>query len=179
MAFINDRNIATDTLICDKVISDPSKGTSVVTIQGAVLSGSPTLNSPSVTSPTISGAVETAPVRRDEIAPVGVTATALAPGVSASGSIYVFTPATTQVVTLPAVAAGLVYTFICDNAGGEIQIVPATTQFITGKGFVSSTGIKNAAASNAVGDTVRLVGSADALIPGWWADIVTGGWVTT
>jgi len=181
--FINDRNIATDTLIVDKIISDPSKGVSSVAIVGPQITGTvtigagATLTSPSVTSPTISSAIETTPVRRDEIAPVVSTSTAISPGIAASGTIYVLSnTSTTQNVTLPTAAAGLAYTFVCGNAGGEIILLPATTELVSGKGFASSTGVKNTGGSNAVGDTCRIVGAGAGV---WWADVVTGTWANT
>jgi hypothetical protein len=82
----------------------------------------------------------------------------------------------TQTYTLPAVAEGLTYTFVCGHADGEILVNPTGTVSFTGTGFatVAGTGIKNTAATNVVGDTVTLVSDG----VGWYATNVQGTWAT-
>lgn len=91
----------------------------------------------------------------------------------------------TQTYTLPAVAAGLKYTFICGHASGEILInstssadiivttfaavgADADTAIVTTTG---ATGIKNTAATNAIGDSVTLVSDGVA----WYGVGITSG----
>ena len=92
-----------------------------------------------------------------------------------SGTVYVATKTSaTQTYTLPAVAtAGVEFTFICGHASGEILITPQAGEAIVittfaavgadaDTGIVSpagGTGIKNTAATNAIGDSITLVSS--------------------
>lgn len=91
----------------------------------------------------------------------------------------------TQTYTLPAVAAGLKYTFICGHAGGEILIDQAGVEVITITSFAAvgadadtgivapagGTGIKNTAATNAIGDSITLVSDG----VGWYGVGITSG----
>jgi len=83
-----------------------------------------------------------------------------------SNRIYVGTrTSATQVYTLPAVAAGLSYTFVCGHASGEILVNPTGSVVINTKAAnagaavatAAGTGIKNTAATNILGDSVVLV----------------------
>lgn len=92
---------------------------------------------------------------------------------SESNSIIVATKSSaTQTFTLPlASTAGLQFTFICGNAGGEILVDPDDADDIKGFTFsaigadadtaalapADNTGIKNTAATNVVGDCITLV----------------------
>lgn len=95
----------------------------------------------------------------------------------------------TQTFTLPAVAAGLTYTFICGHASGEILVTPtgSVVTTITTFGAVGAdadtaivataagTGIKNTAATNAIGDSVTLISDG----VGWYGIGITSGiWAT-
>jgi hypothetical protein len=73
----------------------------------------------------------------------------------------------TQTYTLPAAAAapGAIFTFICQHAGSEILINPASTDQISIKGLVdhstsvkpaAGTGVKNTASGNVIGDHLTL-----------------------
>lgn len=92
-----------------------------------------------------------------------------------SGRVYVATKTSaTQTYTLPAVAtAGVYFTFICGHADGEILVTPAASEAIVITTFAAvgadadtaivapaaGTGIKNTAATNAIGDSITLVSS--------------------
>ena len=91
----------------------------------------------------------------------------------------------TQTYTLPAVAAGLKYTFICGHASGEILIDQAASEVITITSFAAvgadadtgivttaaGTGIKNTAGTNAIGDSITLVSDG----VGWYGVGITSG----
>ena len=103
-----------------------------------------------------------------------------------SGGTFLATKASaTQTYTLPAVAEGLKYTFICGHASGEILVTPtgsvgtvftsfaavgvdADTGIIT---LTAGTGIKNTAATNAIGDSITLVSNG----VGWYGVGITSG----
>lgn len=107
--------------------------------------------------------------------PATVTTAATATlGISDCGGVIVATAASgTQVLTLPAVAnGGCMITLVAGNAGGEILVnaAAAGTCVITSFGAVGATpttaivtdttcntGLKNTAATNAVGDSLTLV----------------------
>lgn len=90
-----------------------------------------------------------------------------------SGTVYVATKSSsTQTYTLPAVStAGVYFTFICGHASGEILITPQASEAIVVTTFAAvgadadtqivapaaGTGIKNTAATNAIGDSITLV----------------------
>lgn len=74
----------------------------------------------------------------------------------------------TQTFTLPkaSLLAGMVVTFVCGSAAGEILINPNAADQISAKGLVdhstsvkpaAGTGIKNTAATNVLGDHITLV----------------------
>lgn len=101
-----------------------------------------------------------------------VSAATIAVTTAMSGGTFLATKGSaTQTYTLPAAAAGLRYTFICGHADGEILINPTASDDITITTFAAvgadadtaivtttgATGIKNTAATNAVGDSVTLV----------------------
>lgn len=103
-----------------------------------------------------------------------------------SGKVYFNNAGSaTQTYTLPAVAAGLTYTFVLTNAGGEIIIDQAASEVITITTFAAvgadadtaivapagGTGIKNTAATNAAGDSLTLVSDGT----GWYGVGITGG----
>ena len=84
-----------------------------------------------------------------------------------NNKVFIATKASgTQTFTLPGAAtAGLQYTFICGNAGGELKILGEMGNTIILKtaaggtllSVAADTGIKNTAATNIVGDTITLV----------------------
>lgn len=84
-----------------------------------------------------------------------------------NNKVFIATKASaTQTFTLPAAStAGLEYTFICGNAGGELKILGIAGNTINCKtaaagtvlSIAADTGIKNTAATNIVGDTITLV----------------------
>jgi hypothetical protein len=105
------------------------------------------------------------------------TATTVASGdrtltAAETGHVFLATAASgTQTFTLPAAAAGLMYTFVCGHASGEILITPATGDAIRTMAFgaigadadtaavapAAGTGIKNTAATNVIGDNITLL----------------------
>jgi len=108
-----------------------------------------------------------------------------------SGTVYVATKTSaTQTYTLPAVAGpGVYFTFICGHASGEILITPAASEAIVITTFAAvgadadtaivapaaGTGIKNTAATNAIGDSITLVSSGTK----WYSvGITTGIWAS-
>jgi len=103
-----------------------------------------------------------------------------------SGGTFLATKGSaTQTYTLPAVAAGLRYTFICGHASGEILIDQVASEVITITSFAAvgadadtgiiapagGTGIKNTAATNAIGDSITLVSNG----VGWYGVGITSG----
>lgn len=91
----------------------------------------------------------------------------------------------TQTFTLPTAArAGQRFTFVCGHASGEILINPVSTQKIYGKthgaengtGIANTTtGIKNTAATNVIGDFCTLVSDG---VDSWYMVAVAGVWAT-
>lgn len=98
-----------------------------------------------------------------------------------SGLVYIGTKSSaTQVISLPPpTTAGLVFTFICGHADGEINVDPgAATYKITGSGITvaATKDLKNTAASNVVGDSVTMVSDG---VDTWWLVAIQGTWATT
>lgn len=100
-----------------------------------------------------------------------------------SGRVYIATASSgTQTYTLPAVAAGLIFTFICGHASGEILIDPTGSVVINTKAAnagaavatAAGTGIKNTAATNILGDSVVLVCDGTA----WYTVNQSGIWAS-
>ena len=95
------------------------------------------------------------------------TATTISVPASFNNKVFIATKASaTQTFTLPAAStAGLQYTFICGNDGGEIRILGSAGDTIKLKtaaagtllSVAADTGIKNTTATNIVGDTITLV----------------------
>ena len=118
------------------------------------------------------------------------SADTIAVGAADTGKVYLATKSSaTQTFTLPAVAAGLTYTFICGHASGEILINPTGSVVFTITSFAAvgadadtgivttsaGTGIKNTAATNAIGDSITLVSDG----VGWYGvGISSGIWAT-
>lgn len=117
---------------------------------------------------------------------IDLVPTTIAITVGQSGATFFATLASgTQTFTLPAVATGLQYTFICGSAAGEILIDQAASEVITITTFAAvgadadtgivapagGTGIKNTAASNAVGDSLTLISDG----VGWYGVGITSG----
>ena len=107
---------------------------------------------------------------------------------SQSGAVFVATKtSSTQTYTLPAVAssAGATYTFICGHASGEILVTPQSGEAIVITTFAAvgadadtaivapaaGTGVKNTAATNAIGDNLTLVCDGTK----WFGVGITGG----
>lgn len=89
-----------------------------------------------------------------------------------SGTLFIGTKSSaTQTYTLPTTpAAGTFFTFMCGHASGEILINPATGEKIVALVFAAigadadtaqisntTTGIKNTAATNVLGDNITLI----------------------
>jgi len=104
-----------------------------------------------------------------------------------SGKVTIATLSSgTQTFTLPAAArVGQRFTFVCGHASGEILISVATGDNIVGKtdggsagtgiATATSTGIKNTAATNVVGDFVTLVSDG---VTTWYMTSVAGVWAS-
>lgn len=103
-----------------------------------------------------------------------------------SGGVFLATKGSaTQTYTLPAVAAGLMFTFICGHASGEILVDQAGSEVITITSFAAvgadadtgiiataaGTGIKNTAGTNAIGDSITLVSDG----VGWYSVGISSG----
>jgi len=104
-----------------------------------------------------------------------------------SGRVYVATrTSSTQTYTLPAVAtAGVSFTFVCGHASGEILVTPQASEAIVMTSFaavgadadtgiispVAGTGVKNTAATNAIGDSLTLISSGTK----WFSVGITSG----
>jgi hypothetical protein len=106
-----------------------------------------------------------------------------------SGLVVISTASSgTQVFTLPlAATAGLMYSFVCGDAGTEIHVGVASGDNIIGKthGAENGTGLtstattgllKNTAASNVVGDFTTLVSDGTTH---WYMVAVAGVWSVT
>lgn len=98
-----------------------------------------------------------------------------------SGLVYIGTKASaTQIISLPLpTKAGLVFTFVCGSAAGEINVDPgAATYKINGPGItvVATKDLKNTAATNVLGDLVTIVSDG---VDTWWATAISGTWATT
>lgn len=102
---------------------------------------------------------------------------------SESGAIVLATKSSaTQTFTLPAVAAGLMYTFVCGHASGEILINPTGSVVMNTKAAnagaavatAAGTGIKNTAATNILGDSVTLISDGTA----WYTVNQSGIWAS-
>lgn len=122
---------------------------------------------------------------------VSTSADTIAITAAQTGTVFLSTKSSaTQVYTLPAVAAGLTYTFICGHASGETLVNPtggtvgtvfttfaavgvdADTAIVT---LTSGTGFKNTAATNAIGDSITIVSDG----VGWYGVGITSGiWAT-
>ncbi len=112
--------------------------------------------------------------RRVESIPDATTSEAV--GVYDSGKVYVQLDADENVTfQLPATQNGLIYTFVCGNAGGEINISPNAADKITGKGIagVDDQDIQNTNGTNAVGDCITLIGDG---ADGWIVINMLGTW---
>jgi hypothetical protein len=116
---------------------------------------------------------------------VGTDATYALTAAMSGGTWFATKGSATQTYTLPAVSAGLKYTFICGHASGEILVNPtgSVVTTITTFGAVGSdadtaiiataagTGIKNTAATNAIGDSITLISDGT----GWYSVGITSG----
>lgn len=116
---------------------------------------------------------------------VGTDATYALTAAMSGGTWFATKGSATQTYTLPAVAAGLKYTFICGHADGEILIDQAASEVIKITTFAAvgadadtaivttagGTGIKNTAGSNAIGDSVTLISDGT----GWYGVGITSG----
>ncbi len=118
--------------------------------------------------------------------PIITAADTLLLTVAQSGSLILATKGSaTQVFTLPAASnAGLVYTFKCADAAGEINIDPDGTDDMqvkatndAGANIVETdgTGIQNTAGTNVLGDYVTLV--SDGVVK-WYTVAQSGIWAT-
>jgi len=105
---------------------------------------------------------------------------------TASGTVYISTKTSaTQTFTLPAAAtAGLEYRFVCTSAASEMLInvqtgdniqLKATTDQGASVVTAASTGCKNTAATNVVGDSITLVSDG---VTTWIATSQSGIWAT-
>jgi len=106
-----------------------------------------------------------------------------------SGMVFVaMLGSSTQTYTLPSVAtAGVEFTFVCGHASGEILVTTAgtdplviTTLTSVGSDIDSAivsvtTGIKNTAATNAIGDTLTIVSDG---VTWFGLGITSGIWAT-
>lgn len=102
--------------------------------------------------------------------------TSKAVGVYDSGKVFVQLDADENVTfQLPATKNGLMYTFVCGHAGGEINISPAAADKITGKGIagIDDQDIQNTNGTNAIGDCITLIGDG---ADGWIVVNMLGTW---
>ena len=122
---------------------------------------------------------------------VSIDASSATPTLGASGSVNIATKGSaTQTYTLPAATtAGNYYTFVCGHASGEILINPASGEKIVGMTWAAigadadtaqisntTTGIKNTAATNVLGDTITLL--ADGVDTWFIVSMPTGIWAS-
>lgn len=103
-----------------------------------------------------------------------------------SGTVMIATKASaTQTFVLPSAATGgLIFTFICGSAAGEILIDPAGSEVIGAKAAnnagaditpAGGTGIKNTAATNIIGDYITLVSDG---VSKWYTVAQSGIWAS-
>lgn len=105
--------------------------------------------------------------------------------VAQSGEVFIGTEAGVQTYTLPiATTAGLRYTFVAGNAGGEVLVTPNAADSIKCKATVdqgasvapvAGTGIKNTAATNVLGDNITLVSDG---VSAWYMVAQSGIWAS-
>lgn len=102
--------------------------------------------------------------------------------------VYIATKTSaTQTYTLPvATTGGLVFTFICGHASGEILVTPQTGEAIIITTFAAvgadadtaivapaaGTGVKNTAGTNAIGDSMTIVSDG---VGAWYGIGITSG----
>lgn len=108
---------------------------------------------------------------------------------SVHGVVFATKGSATQTFTLPAATtAGREFTFVCNHASGEILINPASGEKIRGMVFATvgadadtaainntTTGIKNTAATNVVGDSITLISDG---VDTWHILNVQGIWAS-
>ena len=116
---------------------------------------------------------------------IQLTATTFTILPSQTGTTFIATLASgTQVFTLPPIArnpAGLVYSFICGDAAGEIRVDPASTSDTllikatedAGASISTTVGIKNTASGNVIGDHITLVSDGVSI---WYMLGESGAW---
>ena len=102
-----------------------------------------------------------------------------------SGRVFVATLGSgTQTFTLPvATTVGLVYTFVCGDAAGEILVTPNAADTISIKASegganvtpAAGTGVKNTGASNVKNDHLTLVADG---VSAWYTIAESGTWAT-
>jgi hypothetical protein len=100
--------------------------------------------------------------------PTQLAASTLSPSVNASGTVYNVT--VTSVITLPATAIGVTYTFICDGPDGTVEITlsPNASDMIRGKGNAGANDkdLVNTKATAKRGDFVTVTADGAAAV-GW------------
>jgi hypothetical protein len=110
---------------------------------------------------------------------VNETLTAITGNVTldANSSGVVFNVTADATVTLPATAAGITYTFICDGADASVQITlsPNASDLIRGKGYIGAdnTDWINTKTTAHKGDFITIVGDGAA---GWFIQRQGGTW---
>ena len=162
-----DVSFATDAILTSVSSSIDSYIATKANIVSPALTGTPTSTTPSVgdnsTKIATTAFVIAEKLRllyRADDATIAITS-------ADNNKVFIATKASgTQTFTLPGAAtAGLQYTFICGNAGGELKILGEMGNTIILKtaaggtllSVAADTGIKNTAATNIVGDTITLV----------------------
>lgn len=182
-------NIAVTLVSGAATVTLPTTTSTLATLALAETLTNKTLTAPSMTTATITsgglaitaGAVTGLKNNPAIFAAGGDTLT-----VARSGEVIIANEAATQVFILPAAtSAGVYFTFVCGNAGGQISLDPAgadTVSLLTddsGTAIVSTatTGtVLNTAATNVVGDTLTIVADG---VSRWYMISQNGIWSVT
>lgn len=172
-----------------------------VKMNGGVKTELPVTLSGSAANLDVGGTARTRGVHTFDVAPVftvapvsarqvNIDASSATPTLGGSGSVNIAKKGSaTQTYTLPAATTtGAHYTFICGHASGELLVNPATGEKIVGMVFAAigadadtaqisntTTGIKNTAATNVLGDEITLVADG---VDTWFILHSTGIWAS-
>ena len=173
----------------DRVVTFPDLTGTVTLTAGAQTLTDKTLTSPSMTTATITSgglAITAGAVTGLKNNPFIDAAGSDTLTVARSGEVIIANEAATQTYTLPAATnAGVTFTFVCGNAGGQISLDPVgddTISLLTddsGTAIVSTatTGtVLNTAATNVAGDTLTIVADG---VSRWYMISQNGIWSVT
>lgn len=185
---ISPGSLGSDAAIVSQVVLKDSSATQTVTSVVAFTGANTHTGIETHSGAETHSGVETG-FRRD--VSIDSASATIAVAVAQSNAVFIAKKGSaTQTYTLPAATtSGLKYTFICGHASGEILINPQTGEkfaFMTWAAIgadadtaqisQTTTGIKNTAATNVLGDAITLISDG---VDTWFAEgMPTGIWAT-